>query len=121
MSVHFSSEETAATKMYTNLLLLLSLFLEPLKKPTRSGFSMCFFMHRPDPSFVVVLLAGELVHLPTSFTALDQHSPLLDYTTHLSLSGLVGTVQSYVCVCDLALSRITVPISALVNYQKLFF
>lgn len=30
---------------------------------------------------------------PLSFTALDQHSPLLDYTTHLSLSGLVGTVH----------------------------
>lgn len=35
--------------------------------------------------------------------------------------GWLELYSHYVCVCDLALSRITVPISALVNYQKTIF
>merc|ERR1712147_2464 len=48
---------------------------------------------------------------------LGQHSPF-NYTTHLSLSGLVGTVL--ICCIDLAGFHNTVPISALVNYKCYF-
>jgi len=58
------------------------------------------FLHASTWSsfFWVILVAGGLIiTYPLSFMTLDQHSPLLDYTTHLSLSGLVGTVQSRLC------------------------
>lgn len=70
--------------------------------------------------FWVILVAGGLIiTYPLSFMTLDQHSPLLDYTTHLSLSGLVGTVQ-LMLVLILISFNITVPISALVNYKAIF-
>ena len=80
------------------------------------------FLHASTWSsfFWVILVAGGLIiTYPLSFMTLDQHSPLLDYTTHLSLSGLVGTVQ-LMLVLILISFNITVPISALVNYKAIF-